>query len=118
MALDDRRSLLLDLLRGLACGMVLVYHLNSWIPVGLGQAAMELFFVLSGYLIAKSLTKSVERGGWSGVGEFAVRRMRRLMPAMGGFIVGALLLNWWLNPVDPERLSWASVSSLLGWFIG
>jgi len=116
LALDDRRSRLLDLLRGLACAMVLVYHLNSWVPVGLGQAAMELFFVLSGYLIAKSLAKSVERKGWSGVKEFAVRRLRRLMPGMAGFVVGAVLLNLWLLDVDLAQLTWASVSSLLGWY--
>jgi peptidoglycan/LPS O-acetylase OafA/YrhL len=116
LALDDRRSLLLDLLRGLACAMVLVYHLNSWVPVGLGQAAMELFFVLSGYLIAKSLAKSVERQGWSGVKEFAVRRIRRLMPAMVGFVIGAVLLNLWLLEVDLGQLTWASVSSVLGWY--
>ena len=96
--------------------MVLVYHLNSWVPVGLGQAAMELFFVLSGYLIAKSLAKSVERQGWSGVKEFAVRRIRRLMPAMVGFVIGAVLLNLWLLDVDLGQLTWASVSSVLGWY--
>lgn len=116
LALDDRRSRLLDLLRGAACAMVLVYHLNSWVPVGLGQAAMELFFVLSGYLIAKSLVKSVEGGGWTGVKAFAVRRVRRLMPAMVGFVVGAVLLNLWLLDVDLSQLTWASVSSVLGWY--
>jgi len=116
MALDSRRSLLLDLMRGLACGMVLVYHLNSWLPTGLGQGAMELFFVLSGYLIAKSLAKSVDRKGWPGVKEFTVRRMRRLMPAMGGFLIGALMLNIWLTDVIWTELSWASVSSLFGWY--
>ncbi len=116
LALDDRRSRLLDLLRGAACAMVLVYHLNSWVPVGLGQAAMELFFVLSGYLIAKSLAKSVERKGWVGVREFAVRRIHRLMPAMVGFVVGAVLLNLWLLEVDLGQLTWASVSSVFGWY--
>lgn len=96
--------------------MVLVYHLNSWVPVGLGQAAMELFFVLSGYLIAKSLAKSVERKGWAGVKEFASRRVRRLMPAMVGFVVGAVLLNLWMLDVDLGQLTWASVSSVLGWY--
>jgi len=116
MALEVRRSLLLDLLRGLACGMVLVYHLNSWLPTGLGQGAMELFFVLSGYLIAKSLAKSIDRKGWPGVKEFTVRRMRRLMPAMGGFLIGAIVLNLWLTDVIWAELNWASVSSLFGWY--
>lgn len=116
IALDDRRSRLLDLLRGAACAMVLVYHLNSWVPVGLGQAAMELFFVLSGYLIAKSLAKSLERNGGAGVKEFAVRRVRRLMPAMVGFVVGAVILNLWMLDVDLGQLTWASVSSVLGWY--
>ena len=116
MALDDRRSLSLDLLRGAACAMVLVYHLNSWLPTGLGQGAMELFFVLSGYLIAKSLVKSVEGKGWSGVKAFAVRRVCRLMPAMVGFVIGAVVLNLWLLEVDLGQLTWASVSSVLGWY--
>lgn len=116
MALDGRRSLLLDLLRGMACGMVLVYHLNSWLPTGLGQGAMELFFVLSGYLISKSLAKSVDRKGWPGVKEFTIRRMRRLMPAMGGFLAGAIFMNFWRTDLNWTQLSWASVSSLFGWY--
>lgn len=116
MAREGRRSLLLDLLRGAACVMVVVYHLNTFLPTGLGQGAMELFFVLSGYLIAKSLTKSVHRDGWAGVKEFAIRRLRRLMPAMAGFLVGAILLNLWLTDVIWSELTWASVSSLLGWY--
>ncbi len=116
MAMESRRSLLLDLLSGTACGMVLVYHLNSWLPTGLGQGAMELFFVLSGYLIAKSLAKSLERSGWAGVKEFAIRRLRRLMPAMAGFLVGAIILNVWLTDVIWSQLNWVSVSSLFGWY--
>ncbi|GAB5560227.1 MAG: hypothetical protein SynsKO_18740 [Synoicihabitans sp.] len=116
MARDDTRSIVLDLIRGAACVMVVVYHLNTFLPTGLGQGAMELFFVLSGYLIAKSLTKSVHRDGWAGVKEFALRRVRRLMPAMVGFLAGAILLNLWLTDVVWSELTWASVSSLLGWY--
>jgi peptidoglycan/LPS O-acetylase OafA/YrhL len=116
VATSAHRSLTLDLMRGLACAMVLVYHLNRWVPKGLGQAAMELFFVLSGYLIAKSLVSSVERHGPRGVGRFTLRRMRRLMPGMVGFLIGALMLNLALTELSGSQFGWASFASLAGWY--
>ena len=35
---------------------------------------------------------------------------------MVGFVVGAVLLNLWMLDVDLGQLTWASVSSVLGWY--
>jgi peptidoglycan/LPS O-acetylase OafA/YrhL len=104
----------MDLIRGAACLMILLYHLRFDRPVGLGQAAMEIFFVISGYLIARSLSTALERHGLRGVAHFAVRRVRRLMPAMLVFLIGALCLN-----LTSSALSWpvfgtASFFSIIG----
>lgn len=111
------RSISLDIYRGMACGMILVYHLPSYnAPLGLGQAAMELFFVLSGYLITKSLLNSiVAHGAWGTIG-FSIRRIRRLMPAMVGFVLGGIVLNVTIGEASVQELGWGSVASLTGWY--
>lgn len=106
----------LDLYRGIACTMVVVYHLNGGRPIGLGQAAMELFFVLSGYLISRSLVRSVAERGYQGLREFAWRRICRLMPAMVGFLLGALLLNACGSAFSWSQFNVSAVAALTGWY--
>lgn len=110
------RSGFLDCVRGAACCAILVYHLNRSRPAGLGQAAMELFFVLSGYLIAKSLASAVERNGARGVWHFTMKRTRRLLPGMAAFIVGAVVLNLVLHSAAYRHLATASLASMTGWY--
>jgi peptidoglycan/LPS O-acetylase OafA/YrhL len=66
-------------LRALAVGMVLIYHL--W-PDHLrgGFAGVDVFFVISGFLITSHLIKSPPRS-WADVAKFWARRIRRLLPA-------------------------------------
>lgn len=112
------RSFSLDIYRAVACGMIVIYHLPPRVssPLGLGQAAMELFFVLSGYLISQSLTRSVRQEGLAGVLSFTIRRIRRLLPGMLGFLVGGCLLNVFLASTGYSEILWASIAAVTGWY--
>jgi peptidoglycan/LPS O-acetylase OafA/YrhL len=67
-------------LRALAVSVVLVFHL--W-PAQLkgGYVGVDVFFVISGYLITKHLLTELETSGRLSVTEFWARRARRLLPA-------------------------------------
>ncbi|MCU1501058.1 MAG: putative acyltransferase [Ilumatobacteraceae bacterium] len=71
----------LDGLRALAVVAVMVYHANhEWL--GGGFLGVEVFFVISGYLITLLLIAEHERNGFVDLGQFWLRRARRLLPAL------------------------------------
>jgi peptidoglycan/LPS O-acetylase OafA/YrhL len=77
----------LDGLRGLAVAAVMVYHANTeWLPGGF--LGVEVFFVISGYLITLLLIGEHERTGRVDLRGFYVRRARRLLPALFTLLVG------------------------------
>ena len=71
----------LDGLRGVAVTAVVVYHLWPGVLSG-GFLGVDVFFVLSGYLLSSLLVHSIDRTGRIEFGSFLVARMRRLLPAM------------------------------------
>jgi peptidoglycan/LPS O-acetylase OafA/YrhL len=71
----------LDGLRALAVVAVMVYHANhTWLRGGF--LGVEVFFVISGYLITLLLIAEHERQGSIRLGQFWIRRARRLLPAL------------------------------------
>jgi peptidoglycan/LPS O-acetylase OafA/YrhL len=78
----------LDGLRAIAVSAVLVYHANhEWLSGGF--LGVEVFFVISGYLITLLLLSEKERTGKVRLGQFWLRRARRLLPAL--FVMMAAL---------------------------
>jgi peptidoglycan/LPS O-acetylase OafA/YrhL len=69
----------LDGLRGIAILLVLGYHVG-WIPGGF--LGVDVFFVLSGFLITTLLLEEWARDGGISFRAFYVRRVRRLLPAL------------------------------------
>ena len=71
----------LDGLRAIAVVAVMVYHANhEWL--GGGFLGVEVFFVISGYLITLLLIGEDERKGFIDLKQFWLRRARRLLPAL------------------------------------
>ena len=71
----------LDGLRAIAVGGVVTYHLGAtWLPGGF--LGVDLFFVLSGFLITSLLLDEIARRGRIAYGDFLARRARRLLPAL------------------------------------
>ena len=90
-------------LRGIAVGVVLAYHVGiSLIPGGF--AGVDIFFVISGFLITSLLLGEIARTGRVSITGFYARRARRLLPAASLVIIVTTLLGWWLMP-SSERSS-------------
>ncbi len=81
----------LDGMRALAVVAVMIYHANSsWLQGGF--IGVEVFFVISGYLITLLLIAEHEKTGAVDMKGFWVRRFRRLLPAL--FMMLTLLSIW------------------------
>jgi peptidoglycan/LPS O-acetylase OafA/YrhL len=77
----------LDGMRALAVVAVMVYHgESSWLPGGF--LGVEVFFVISGYLITLLLIGEHERTGALSLKDFYARRARRLLPALFTLLIG------------------------------
>lgn len=86
-----------DGLRALAVLGVLLYHLDlPFIPGGF--VGVDVFFVISGYLITSHIRQSVEAGRFS-FRAFYGRRVRRLAPALLMTIAATLVAGFFILPV-------------------
>jgi peptidoglycan/LPS O-acetylase OafA/YrhL len=82
--LPNRRDI--DGLRALSVLCVFLYHLEVP-PFSGGFIGVDIFFVISGYLISRNILTGAERGQFS-LARFYERRIRRLFPAAFVTIVG------------------------------
>jgi peptidoglycan/LPS O-acetylase OafA/YrhL len=84
----------IDGLRALAILPVLVFHsFPQWLPGGF--IGVDIFFVISGYLITSIIFKAQQGGGFSLL-EFYSRRIKRIFPALILVLVFCLTAGWHL----------------------
>ena len=90
---DSGRIQGLDGLRALAVGLVIVYHL---VPDRLpgGFVGVDVFFVISGFLITTLLLREVRRNGFMNMPQFWMRRIRRLLPALVLVLLACTAVVW------------------------
>jgi peptidoglycan/LPS O-acetylase OafA/YrhL len=82
--LDDRSTKWradIDGMRAFAVVSVMLYHLcPSWLPGGF--VGVDIFFVISGFVVTGSLINSESNNALSFIGEFYARRFARIIPAL------------------------------------
>ncbi|WIY54164.1 acyltransferase family protein [Devosia sp. YIM 151766] len=84
----------IDGLRAVAVLGVLLYHYGAtWLPGGF--TGVDVFFVISGYLITGILRREIEAGEFSLLG-FYDRRIRRIFPALLVVLVTTMVAGWFL----------------------
>jgi len=108
----------LDGLRGLAVALVVAFHLDL---IAGGWLGVDVFFVLSGFLITRLLLHERDATGRTDLLEFWRRRARRLLPALVVVLVGvAAYAAWYPEPVLlPSDLTGqfvATVAYVANWF--
>ncbi|MGP9022859.1 acyltransferase family protein [Streptomyces sp. BR1] len=92
----------LDGLRGFAVAAVLLFHAGH---LSGGFLGVDLFFVLSGFLITGLLLSDAASGGRIALGAFWVRRARRLLPALVCVVVVTMVLTWAFGSVAQLRFA-------------
>ncbi|MEL7444438.1 MAG: acyltransferase family protein [Pseudomonadota bacterium] len=107
----------IDGLRAVAVLSVLVYHAGFTVSDTLllsgGFLGVDIFFVISGYLITKIILEDLEVGKFS-IAKFYDRRARRILPALLVVMTAALVVGWyWLTPKAMTEFAGSAVASLL-----
>jgi len=93
----------IDGLRAVAVIAVMLYHLGvSWIPGGF--LGVDLFFVISGYVITRLLLDSIQRSGGLDLRAFYKSRLRRLLPPLVFMIITTTLFIGVWAPDTIKRL--------------
>jgi len=86
----------LDGLRGVSFLIVFVAHagLDKIVP---GRLGVNIFFLLSGYLITTLMIREREKTGWISLKLFYIRRALRIFPPMYAIMAATLLYLWWVH---------------------
>ncbi|WP_394161138.1 acyltransferase family protein [Galactobacter valiniphilus] len=107
-------------LRALAVGLVVLYHLYPAAAPG-GFVGVDVFFVISGFLITGHLLREVEANGRVSLPRFWAARVRRIMPAALVTIAAVVLAAPLIWPVtqwaDISKQALASVLSVQNWVL-
>jgi peptidoglycan/LPS O-acetylase OafA/YrhL len=102
----------LDGLRAVAVIAVLGYHLDiRWMPGGF--LGVDLFFVISGFLITRLLIIEQHQSGRLALGDFWVRRFRRLVPPLVIVVSASILATrLWGVPTQWQTMRGDAIASL------
>jgi peptidoglycan/LPS O-acetylase OafA/YrhL len=98
-------------LRAIAVIAVVLYHFNaSWMPGGF--AGVDVFFVISGFLMTGIIFRGIEQENFS-ILRFYVARANRIIPALAVLCLVLLVLGWfYLAPLDYRALGKHIASSM------
>ena len=102
----------IDGLRAFAIIAVIINHFNKTILPG-GYLGVDIFFVISGYIITSSLVGKPTTNFVVFICGFYERRIKRLIPTLAVFVLIMSLLICMINP-DPKQSIFTGISSLFG----
>jgi peptidoglycan/LPS O-acetylase OafA/YrhL len=101
--LEYRRDI--DGLRAIAVMLVLVFHFSLLPAINAGFLGVDIFFVISGFLITRILQEQLSSGSFS-LRTFYLNRIRRLAPALSATLFVVILAGaLWLFPSDLVELA-------------
>lgn len=97
----------IDGLRALAVIAVIIYHLNAaWLPGGF--VGVDVFFVISGFVVSASITHFKGQGFWRFLAFFYARRIKRIFPALivclliTCYVSALFIPSSWLSDVNQQ----------------
>ena len=107
-------------LRAVAVVAVLLYH--GGMPfAGGGYVGVDVFFVISGYLITGLLLRELEKTGTVSLARFYSRRAKRLLPLTVVVLGAVVVLSWLLfDPVRMDETSFGVIAAglyVMNWFL-
>jgi len=121
---DSRQNLgyqpALDGVRGISILLVLIHHTEFIKPISFsvlpgGFLGVDIFFVLSGFLITSLLVEELETTGTISFRRFYIRRALRLLPAVGAALLFSALVGAVIGFDELGLTAWRVVS-IIGYF--
>ncbi|GIH19271.1 acyltransferase family protein [Rugosimonospora africana] len=92
-------------LRAIAVLAVVVYHAGALV-VGGGYVGVDIFFVISGFLITTNLYRELDTRGRISFAGFYGRRMIRLLPASALVVIATVAASWlWMSPLVTKAVA-------------
>jgi peptidoglycan/LPS O-acetylase OafA/YrhL len=112
-AVSDRFRPDIEGMRAVAVGLVLLYH-GFHAPFTGGFVGVDVFFVISGFLITNLLLHEKARTGGISVSRFYARRVRRILPAATLVVLATVFASYrWLGFIAGNEIAddakWAAV---------
>lgn len=102
----------IDGLRAFAVLSVIFFH-AGWPFMDGGFIGVDIFFVISGYLITTLIIKDLQQGSFS-FADFYVRRIRRILPVLYFVVLVSLFAGWFvLSPQAMEDLCRSAIATVL-----
>lgn len=98
-------------LRAIAVIAVVIFHFNSNLIPG-GFAGVDIFFVISGYLMTSIIVNGIKNKNFS-ITEFYSSRAKRLIPALAFLCLFLIIFGWFfILPIDYRETSKQIINSL------
>jgi peptidoglycan/LPS O-acetylase OafA/YrhL len=102
----------IDGLRAVSILLVVGYHAQPWLVPG-GLIGVDIFFVISGFLITRIILTQAKAGSFSPL-EFYARRIRRIFPALIVVLAATYLIGWFVLLPDGFSLLGKSIAAGVG----
>jgi peptidoglycan/LPS O-acetylase OafA/YrhL len=102
----------IDGLRAVSILLVVGYHAQPWLVPG-GFIGVDIFFVISGFLISRIILTQIKVGTFSSL-EFYARRIRRIFPALIVVLAATYLIGWFVLLPDGFSVLGDSIAAGVG----